>query len=71
MVGGLLVRLQLGGQDVVREDLERGILVGSNLERSNLVRPDLEREWMVGGGVGWVGHAFGTLGRCVGEHALG
>ena len=66
-----MVRRRLGGQDVVGEDLERGILVGSDLERSNLVRPDLEREWMVGRGVDWVRCALGAVGRSVGEHALG
>jgi hypothetical protein len=71
VVGRLLVRRQLGGEDVVWEDLERGILVGSNLERSNLVGSNLEREWMVGRGVGWVRHALGAVGRSVGEHALG
>jgi hypothetical protein len=71
LVGRLLVRRQLGGQDVVGEDLERGILVESNLERSNLVQSDLEREWMVGRGVGWVRCTLGVVGRSVGEHALG
>ena len=71
VVGRLLVRRQLDGQDVVWEDLERGILVGSNLEQSNLVQPDLEREWMVGRGVGWVRCALRVVGRSVGEHALG
>jgi hypothetical protein len=71
VVGRLLVRFQLGCQDVVGEDLERVVMVESNLERSNLVQPDLEREWVVGRGVGWVRHALGVVGRSVGEHALG
>jgi hypothetical protein len=71
VVGRLLVRLQLGGQDVVQPDLERVVVVESNLERSNLVQPDLERQWMVGRGVGWVRRALGVVGRSVGEHALG
>lgn len=71
MVRRLLVRCQLGGQDVVGEDLERVVVVWSNLERSNLVGSDVERKWMVGWGVGRLRHAVGPLFRSVGEHALG
>jgi hypothetical protein len=70
VVGRLLVRRQLGEQDMVEQVLERRVVVESKLEQSILVEPVVERQRMVGWGVGGIGRAIGAVVRSVGEHAL-